>query len=152
MLREQWLHLHKAGLSANCKYTHHQILQPQRMAALTGRTAALPRVAGGRLWAESNKSIANAVAALRNITCPHRVQTSSHIPLPRLAKNSASGRGKPPSYSIMAARSSNSSSCSSIALHADTLVLSRFSSGLFRAMFAMKEIWNGNEIHRRVSA
>ncbi|MFT4916022.1 MAG: hypothetical protein ACI9C3_001888, partial [Yoonia sp.] len=24
------------------------------------------------------------------------------------------------------------------------LVLSRFSSGLFRAMFAMKEIWNGN--------
>jgi len=32
------------------------------------------------------------------------------------------------------------------------LVLSRFSSGLFRAMFAMKEIWNGNEIHRRVSA
>jgi hypothetical protein len=30
--------------------------------------------------------------------------------------------------------------------------LSRFSSGLFRAMFAMKEIWNGNEIHRRVSA
>ena len=33
-----------------------------------------------------------------------------------------------------------------------TLVLSRFSSGLFRAMFAMKEIKNGNEIHRRVSA
>lgn len=32
------------------------------------------------------------------------------------------------------------------------VVLSRFSSGLFRAMFAMKEIWNGNEIHRRVSA
>jgi hypothetical protein len=32
------------------------------------------------------------------------------------------------------------------------LVLSRFSSGLFRAMFAMKEIENGNEIHRRVSA
>jgi hypothetical protein len=32
------------------------------------------------------------------------------------------------------------------------LVLSRFSSGLFRAMFAMKEIKNGNEIHRRVSA
>ena len=34
----------------------------------------------------------------------------------------------------------------------EKLVLSRFSSGLFRAMFAMKEIWNGNEIHRRVSA
>ena len=33
-----------------------------------------------------------------------------------------------------------------------TLVLSRFSSGLFRAMFAMKEIENGKEIHRRVSA
>ena len=32
------------------------------------------------------------------------------------------------------------------------VVLSRFSSGLFRAMFAMKEIKNGNEIHRRVSA
>ncbi len=31
------------------------------------------------------------------------------------------------------------------------LVLSRFSSGLFRAMFAMKETRNGNEIHRRVS-
>ncbi len=31
------------------------------------------------------------------------------------------------------------------------LVLSRFSTGLFRAMFAMKEIENGNEIHRRVS-
>ena len=33
-----------------------------------------------------------------------------------------------------------------------SLVLSHFSSGLFRAMFAMKEIWNCNEIHRRVSA
>lgn len=32
------------------------------------------------------------------------------------------------------------------------LVLSRFSSGLFRAMFAMKEIKNGNKIHGRVSA
>jgi hypothetical protein len=32
------------------------------------------------------------------------------------------------------------------------LVLSRFSSGFFRAMFAMKEIKNGNEIHRRISA
>ena len=32
------------------------------------------------------------------------------------------------------------------------VVLPRFSSGLFRAMFAMKEIKNGNEIHRRVSA
>jgi hypothetical protein len=32
------------------------------------------------------------------------------------------------------------------------LVLSQFCSGLFRAMFAMKEIWNCNEIHRRVSA
>ena len=32
------------------------------------------------------------------------------------------------------------------------LVLSRFSSGLFRAMFAMKEIENGKEIHTRVSA
>ncbi len=30
------------------------------------------------------------------------------------------------------------------------VVLSRFSSGLFRAMFAMKEIENGKEIHRRV--
>ena len=29
--------------------------------------------------------------------------------------------------------------------------LSRFSSGLFRAMFAMKELRNGNELHRRVS-
>jgi hypothetical protein len=29
------------------------------------------------------------------------------------------------------------------------LVLPRFSCGLFRAIFAMKEIWNGNEIHRR---
>ena len=28
------------------------------------------------------------------------------------------------------------------------LVLPRFSSGLFRAMFAMKEIENGTEIHR----
>ena len=27
-----------------------------------------------------------------------------------------------------------------------------FSSGLFRAMFAMKEIWDGKEVHRRVSA
>ena len=32
------------------------------------------------------------------------------------------------------------------------VVLSRFSSGLFRAMFAMKEIKNGKEIHRRFSA
>jgi hypothetical protein len=32
------------------------------------------------------------------------------------------------------------------------LALSPFSSGLFRAMFAMNEISNGNEIHRRVSA
>jgi tryptophan-rich sensory protein len=32
------------------------------------------------------------------------------------------------------------------------LVLSRLSSGLFRAMFAMKEIENGKEIHRRVWA
>jgi hypothetical protein len=32
------------------------------------------------------------------------------------------------------------------------LVLPRFSSGLFRAIFAMKEIENGKEIHRRVSA
>ena len=32
------------------------------------------------------------------------------------------------------------------------LVLPRFISGHFRAMFAMKEIKNGNEIHRRVSA
>ncbi len=32
------------------------------------------------------------------------------------------------------------------------VVLPRFSSGLFRAMFAMKEIWNGKEIHRRISA
>ena len=31
------------------------------------------------------------------------------------------------------------------------LVLPRFSSGLFRAMFAMKETRNGNEIQRRVS-
>ena len=31
------------------------------------------------------------------------------------------------------------------------VVLSRFSSGLFRAMFAMKEIRNGKAIHRRVS-
>ncbi len=31
------------------------------------------------------------------------------------------------------------------------VVLSRFGSGLFRAMLAMKEIENGNEIHRRVS-
>lgn len=30
---------------------------------------------------------------------------------------------------------------------ADLVVLSRFSSGLFRAMFAMKETRNGNEIH-----
>jgi hypothetical protein len=33
----------------------------------------------------------------------------------------------------------------------DGLVLSRFSSGLFRAMFAMKERTNGKEIYRRVS-
>jgi hypothetical protein len=33
-----------------------------------------------------------------------------------------------------------------------SLVLPRFSSGLFRAMFAMKEIRNGKEIHKRVSA
>ena len=32
------------------------------------------------------------------------------------------------------------------------ITMSRFSSGFFRAMFAMKEIWYGNEIHRRVSA
>ncbi|WP_187293132.1 hypothetical protein [Octadecabacter arcticus] len=37
-------------------------------------------------------------------------------------------------------------------LDTGTLVLPRFSSGLFRAMFAMKEIRNGKEIHRRVSA
>ena len=40
---------------------------------------------------------------------------------------------------------------SGTALDALCLVLSRFSSGLFRAIFAMKEIWNGKEIHRRVS-
>lgn len=38
------------------------------------------------------------------------------------------------------------------ARRASMLVLSQFSSGLFRAMFAMKETRNGNEIHRRVSA
>ena len=27
------------------------------------------------------------------------------------------------------------------------LVFSRFISGLFRALFAMKEIWNGKEMH-----
>lgn len=32
------------------------------------------------------------------------------------------------------------------------LVLPRFSSGLFRAMFAMKETENGNELNRRVSS
>ena len=32
------------------------------------------------------------------------------------------------------------------------LDLWRFSSVLFGAMFAIKEIWNGKEIHRRVSA
>jgi hypothetical protein len=31
------------------------------------------------------------------------------------------------------------------------MVLTRYSSGLFRAMFAIREIENGNEIHRRVS-
>ena len=31
------------------------------------------------------------------------------------------------------------------------LVLSRLSSGLFRAMFGITEIKNGTEIHRRVS-
>jgi len=34
---------------------------------------------------------------------------------------------------------------------ADLLVMSRFSSGLFRAMFARKEVENGKEIYRRVS-
>jgi hypothetical protein len=33
-----------------------------------------------------------------------------------------------------------------------SMVLPCFSSGLFRAMFAMKEIWNGKEVHRRVSS
>mgnify|MGYP007055200808 CR=1 FL=1 len=32
------------------------------------------------------------------------------------------------------------------------LILSRFSLGLFRAMFAMNEIENDTEIHRRISA
>ena len=32
------------------------------------------------------------------------------------------------------------------------MVLSRFSSGLFGAIIAVKEIRNGNKIHRRVSA
>jgi LysR family glycine cleavage system transcriptional activator len=32
------------------------------------------------------------------------------------------------------------------------VVMPRFSSGFFRAMFAMKEIWNGKKIHRRVPA
>ena len=36
--------------------------------------------------------------------------------------------------------------------HPDVVILPRFSSGLFRAIFAMKEIKNGKEIHRRVSA
>ena len=31
------------------------------------------------------------------------------------------------------------------------MVLSGLRSGLFRAMFAMKELRNGNELHRRVS-
>ena len=31
------------------------------------------------------------------------------------------------------------------------VVLSGLRSGLFRAMFAMKELRNGNELHRRVS-
>ena len=35
--------------------------------------------------------------------------------------------------------------------HAE-VVLSRYSSGLFRAIFAMKEIKYGNKIHGRVSA
>jgi hypothetical protein len=40
----------------------------------------------------------------------------------------------------------------SLSLDEREVVLPRFSSGLFRAMFAMKEIWNGKAIHRRVSA
>jgi hypothetical protein len=32
------------------------------------------------------------------------------------------------------------------------MALSRFSSGLFRAILALKEIRNGNQIHRRISA
>jgi len=36
-------------------------------------------------------------------------------------------------------------------LKKNMMVLSRFSSGLFQALFVMKEIWNGKEIHRRVS-
>ncbi len=42
---------------------------------------------------------------------------------------------------------------SDLAKHYDTavVVLSRFSSGLFRAIFVMKETRNGNEIHRGIS-
>jgi len=50
------------------------------------------------------------VTALRITTKLQPKQAAPYCPLPRLAKNSASGRGIPPSYSIMAARSSNSSS------------------------------------------
>jgi hypothetical protein len=45
-----------------------------------------------------------------------------------------------------------SDSATAMLLGKASLVLPRFSSGLFRAMFAMEEIKNGNEIYRRVSA
>ncbi len=42
--------------------------------------------------------------------------------------------------------------CDACIMHINGVVLPRFSSGVFRAMFAMEETRNGNEIHRRVSA
>jgi hypothetical protein len=40
--------------SAHCEFAHHRISHVQRKSALTGRTAASPKMVGGRLWAEND--------------------------------------------------------------------------------------------------
>jgi hypothetical protein len=39
------------AMSAHCEFAHHRISHVQRKSGLTGRTAASPKMVGGRLWA-----------------------------------------------------------------------------------------------------
>jgi hypothetical protein len=41
----------RAALSTHCEFAHHRISHVQRKSALTGRTAASPKMVGGRLCA-----------------------------------------------------------------------------------------------------
>ena len=49
----QRVRVHKAALSADCKFGQTLMLRPQRMSGLTGRNAAWPMVSQWPVWAVS---------------------------------------------------------------------------------------------------